>query len=74
MKVKVLKNFRDSQDTKENRLGRLYKTLEIADFNKKRADNLISKGYVKKIETKKEAPKLEDKDAAPKVENKKLDL
>ena len=74
MKVKVLKNFRDAQDTKENRLGRLYRTLEIADFNKKRADNLISKGYVKKIETKKEAPKLEDKDAAPKVENKKLDL
>ena len=74
MKVKILKNFRDAQDKKEDRLGRLYKSLEVADFNKKRADSLISKGYAKKIETKKAEPKTEDKNAAPKVENKKLDI
>ncbi len=70
MKVKVLKSFRDSKDVEVNKLGRIYKASEVADFPKKKADKLIGLGLVKKVVTK----KTEDKNAAPKLELKDLDI
>ncbi len=67
MRVKVLKSFRDSKDVKEDRLGKIYKASDTADFPKKRADQLAKLGLVEKIETKKD----EDKNAEPKFIEKK---
>ncbi len=58
MKVQFIKNFRDSKDKKTNKLGKSYLTLTVADFPKKRAEEIIKKGYARPL-------KAEDKNAEP---------
>ncbi len=74
MKVKVLKSFRDKNDTKTEKLGKLYKPPEIIELPKKKADYLEKLGLVKKVVTKKVKPQelqTEDKNAEPKEIEKK---
>jgi len=59
MKIQFIKNFRDSNDRKTNKLGKSYLTLSIGDFPKKRAEEIIKEGFARKLE------KTEDKNAEP---------
>lgn len=58
MKIQFIKNFRDANDRKTDKLGKSYLTLSIGDFPKKRADEIIEKGYARPL-------KKEDKNGEP---------